>query len=194
MWIQEGIATYATALFYREVAGESGYDSIMHNFRMKIKNIKPLVQGEEINTVDTYSGDIYVKGAFFMHTLRYILGDSIFFPTLKELARDEKYTYNNFITTDDVEKLFSRKYGKDLKPMFDFFLRTTNRLEINIMQTSPDEYWIQSINSPMNLPIDILSDAGKKQIILDNKGLKIKSKTLPIIDSNGYYFKKVVLL
>jgi hypothetical protein len=122
------------------------------------------------------------------------LGDSIFFPTLKELATDEKYTYNNFITTDDVEKLFSRKYGKDLKPMFDFFLRTTNRLEINITQTSTDEYWIQSINSPMNLPIDILSDAGKKQIILDNKGLKIKSKTLPIIDSNGYYFKKVVLL
>jgi hypothetical protein len=62
------------------------------------------------------------------------------------------------------------------------------------MQTSTDEYWIQSVNSPMNLPIDILSDAGKKQIILDNKGLKIKSKTLPIIDSNGYYFKKVVLL
>jgi aminopeptidase N len=194
MWIQEGIATYATALFYREVAGESGYDSIMNKFRMSIKNKKPLVQGEEINTVNTYSGDIYVKGAFFMHTLRYILGDNIFFPTLKELATDEKYTYNNFVTTEDVEKLFSRKYGKDLKPMFDFFLRTTNRLEINITQTSTDEYWIQSINSPMNLPIDILSDTGKKQIILDNKGLKIKSKTMPIIDSNGYYFKKVVLL
>ncbi|WP_395627771.1 M1 family metallopeptidase [Daejeonella sp.] len=194
MWIQEGIATYATALFYREVAGESGYDSIMNKFRMSIKNKKPLVQGEEINTVNTYSGDIYVKGAFFMHTLRYILGDSIFFPTLKELATNEKYTYDNFVTTDDVEKLFSKKSGKDLKPMFDFFLRTTNRLEINITQTSTDEYWIQSINSPMNLPIDILSDTGKKQIILDNKGLKIKSKTMPIIDSNGYYFKKVVLL
>jgi aminopeptidase N len=194
MWIQEGIATYATALFYREAAGESGYDSIMLNFKTKIKNLKPIVQGDELTTVEIYSGDIYTKGAFFMHTLRYVLGDNLFFPTLKQLATDEKYTYDNFVVTDDVEKLFSSKSGKDLKPLFDFFLRTTNKLEINMTQVSPNEYLVQSLNSPINLPVDILTDSGTKQIMLNNKNVRIKSKTLPVIDARGFYFKKVIML
>ena len=69
-----------------------------------------------MNSGDAYIGDIYTKGAFFMHTLRYVLGDELFFPTLKKLATDPQYTYSNFITTDDVEQLFSKAAGKNLKP------------------------------------------------------------------------------
>ena len=28
------------------------------------------------------------KGSFFMHSLRYVIGDELFFPTLKKLATD----------------------------------------------------------------------------------------------------------
>lgn len=73
-----------------------------------IRNEKPVVQGEEMNSGDAYIGDIYTKGAFFMHTLRYVMGDELFFPTLKKLATDPKYTYNNFVVTEDVEQLFSK--------------------------------------------------------------------------------------
>jgi hypothetical protein len=51
-----------------------------------------------------------------MHSLSYLLGESVFFPILKKLATDEKYTYNHFVTTDDVEQLFSKESGKNLKP------------------------------------------------------------------------------
>ena len=50
-----------------------------------------------------------------MHSLRYLIGDEIFFPTLKKLATDPKYTYDNTVTTDDVEKLFSSAASKNLK-------------------------------------------------------------------------------
>lgn len=193
MWIQEGITTYSEALAFREMAGEKGYDSMVLAFRMNIKNLKPLVQGEEVNSGDTYTGDIYSKGAFFMHTLRYVLGDSIFFPTLKRLATDPKYTYHNFVTTDDVEQLFSKSSGKNLKPLFDFYLKTTDRVEIHLIQSKNDEYKIFSSNTPLPLPLEITTDAGSIKIVLDKNPVSLKSKSLPVIDAKGNYLKKVII-
>ena len=193
MWIQEGITTYSEALAFREMAGEPGYDSMVTAFRMNIKSVKPLVQGKEVNSGDTYTGDVYTKGAFFMHTLRYVLGDSIFFPTLKQLATDPKFTYNNFVTTDDVEELFTKSSGQNLKPLFDFYLKTTDRIEINVTQTRSDEYKINSSNSPIPLPLEITTDEGSVKVMLDKTPVTIKSKTLPVIDPKGNYFKKVIV-
>ncbi len=191
MWIQEGIDTYSEALFCREANGERGYDSMMVMIKKNIRNEKPIVQGEEMNSGNAYIGDIYSKGAFFMHTLRYVLGDALFFPALKKLATDPQYTYNNFVITDDVEKLFSKVAGKNLKPLFDFYLRTTKKLEIIIVQTGYHEYGIKATNLPMPLPIDVLTETGVKQIMLEDKWIKIVSNFAPVVDGNGYYLKMV---
>ncbi len=192
MWIQEGIATYAEALFCREASGERGYDSMMVVLKTRIKNKRPVVQGDELDIRNAYYGsDMYTKGAFFMHTLRYVLGDALFFPTLKKLATDPKYTYDNFVTTDDVEKLFSSESGKDLKPLFDFYLRTTKNLEIVIKQTGFHEYSVRSTNLPMPLDIEILTNTGIQKITLSDKGEKIISNYTPVVDPNGYYLKTV---
>jgi len=190
-WIQEGITTYSEALFCREAAGESGYDSMMVKIKNGIKNAKPLVQGDEVNSSDSYTGDIYTKGAFFMHTLRYILGDTVFFKTLRELATDPQFTYSNFVTTDDVEQLFSKQSTLNLKPLFDFYLRTTDKLEIKIRQTAFQKYTMSVPNLPMNLPIDILTDTGMQHILLKEKDYVINSQTMPVIDAKGFYLKTV---
>ena len=191
MWIQEGITTYAEALFSREAAGERGYDSTMVKMKNAIRNEKPIVQGEVMNSMDAYYGDIYPKGAFFMHTLRYVIGDEVFFPTLKKLATAPEYTYDNFVTTDDVEQLFSKSSGKNLKPLFDFYLRTTKYLEIAVKQTGFNEYAVMSKNVPMPLPIDILTSQGTNRIIITDRWVKMKSSFSPVIDPNGYFLKVV---
>jgi len=193
MWIQEGITTYAEALFCREANGERGYDSMIVMFKRSIKNQKPLVQGEGINSAQSYTGDIYTKGAFFMHTLRYVLGDTLFFSTLKKLATDPQYTYSNFVTTDDVEQLFSKASGKNLKPLFDFYLRTTKKLDITIRQIGYHEYAIQSANLPMPLAIDVVTDTGTKRITLTAEPIKVSSLFLPVVDAGGYYLKTVTI-
>ncbi|WP_460551515.1 M1 family metallopeptidase [Ferruginibacter profundus] len=192
MWIQEGINTYAEALFFREVAGERAYDSVINRFKLSIANKKPIVQGDAVNTADTYTGDIYTKGAFFMHTLRHVIGDEIFFPTLKKLATDTNYTYHHFVTTDDVEQLFSKESKKELKPLFDFYLRTTEKLDIAISSTGYNEYMVQFKNLPMELPIDILTDAGAQHMLVKEKKIKIKSTFPPVIDAAGFYLKRIV--
>lgn len=193
MWIQEGIATYAEALFFREVGGETAYNSKVLSFKLDIENKKPVVQGDAVNSGDAYTNDVYVKGAYFMHTLRCILGDSVFFPALKKLATDPKYTYDNFVTTDDVEQLFSSQSGLTLKPLFDFYLKTTNKLEIIIWQSGADEYRLFSLNTPMPLPLEVITDIGITKIVLQKKPSIIISKTLPVIDAKGYYLKKITI-
>lgn len=193
MWIQEGITTYSEALCFRELGGERAYDSLISLFKKGIQNKKPLVQGEGINSADTYTGDIYVKGAFFMHTLRHVLGDSLFFPTLKKLATDSNYTYNNFVNTDDVSRLFSNASGKNLKPLFDFYLRTINKLEIEVRSAGFNEYMVHFKNLPMELPVDIFTDAGTRRLIVNEKPFKVSSSIPPVIDAAGFYLKRVVM-
>lgn len=193
MWIQEGIATYAEALCHYEMGGDDAYRSIISAHRRNIKNRKPMVQGDEVTEAVTYSGgDIYVKGSFFMHSLRYVLGDNTFFSALHTLATDPAYTYDHFVTSADVEQLFSSKSGQDLKPLFHFYLRTTDVLDIVVKETAYQKYTIKINNFFMPLPIDITTDSGTRKIMMEKEGVSISSKTPPIVDADGYYLKKVL--
>jgi aminopeptidase N len=195
MWIQEGIATYAEALCYRELGGEEAYNALIAEHRRSIRNKKAMVLGDEVTEEETYSGgDIYTKGSFFMHTIRFVIGDSIFFPTLKMLATDPKYTYHNFVTSSDVEKLFSTQSKKDLRPLFDLYLRTTDVIDISVKETAYQTYFIKINNFFMPLPMDITSDRGTKRMNIPKEGITIKSSSPPIIDAMGHYMKKVMIL
>jgi aminopeptidase N len=193
MWIQEGIDSFAETLCFRELTGERGYDSMMTFFRTRVRNEKPIVQGEELDEASVYSSDIYFKGAVFMGTLRYVIGDETFFPILKKFVSDPKYTYDNFVTTDDVEKVFSEESKKNLKPLFDFYLRTTERLEFVIKQTSEKTWVVKAKNIPMTLPVEILGSGGTSKMDFTDQLVKIESTTLPVVDPGNRYFKRVII-
>jgi aminopeptidase N len=194
MWIQEGICSFGDALFTLEMEGEESYLKRMRQTARATQNLKPIVQGDAIDSDDAYQPDIYGKGAFFMHTLRYVLGDSIFFPTLKKLATDRAYTYDNTVTTDDVEKLFSSASAKNMKPLFDFYLRTINKLEIGVKQVSETNYAVKLLNFEGELPIDVSIDNELKRMNVNGSGINVQSlKGYPDIDPNGYYLKVVKL-
>jgi len=193
MWIQEGICVFGDAMATRELAGEDAYLKRMQQTARFIKNSIPIVQGDEVDSDQTYQGDIYDKGAFFMHTLRYVMGDEIFFPTLKKLATDSMYTYDNTVVTDDVEKLFSRAYGKSLKPLFQLYLYTNDKVEIHVKQTDDEKYLVKLLNIDMELPIDIVTASGKQKLLVNKKGITVTSKTPIQVDPDVFYFKKLII-
>lgn len=194
MWIQEGICSFGDAMFTRDMEGEESYLRRMRQTGRNTQNLKPIVQGTVADSDEAYHSDIYGKGAFFMHTLRYVIGDSIFFPTLKKLATDPAYTYDNTVTTDDVEKLFSAAAGTDLKPLFDFYLRTVNKLEIDVAQISETEYELSFLNYEGTLPVDVEVGGKITRRVLGNTPLKVESPDgAPVIDPKGYYLKVVIL-
>jgi aminopeptidase N len=194
MWIQEGIATYAEALAMLELGGEVAYNAIIDGHRRGVKNRKAMVLGDEVTEEEVYSGgDIYGKGSFFMHSLRYLIGDEVFFPTLKSLATNPKYTYDNFVTTDDVEKLFSTSSGKNLKPFFDFYLRTTDVLDVNVKEIGFQKYQVKINNFFMPLPFDIIANDKINKVIIPAEGIIINSAYSPQVDPKGFYLKKITI-
>ena len=194
MWIQEGIATYAEALAMLEIGGEKAYNTMIDGHRRGVRNRKAMVLGEEVTEEEVYSGgDIYVKGSFFMHSLRYLIGDEIFFPTIKKLATDPKFTYDNVVTSDDVERLFSSAAGKNLKPFFDFYLRTTDVLDIDVKEIGFQKYRIKLNNFFMPLPFDIISNSKSEKVIIPAEGITVTSDFAPQVDPKGNYLKKITI-
>jgi aminopeptidase N len=194
MWIQEGIATYAEALIHFELGGQAAYDEIIGKHRRSIKYKKPMVGGDEVSENDTYTdNDVYTKGSFFMHSLRYVIGDSIFLPTLKKLATDPAYTYDNFVTTTDVEQLFSKASNQPLKPFFDFYTRTTNVLDISVKEIGAQKYNIKINNFFMALPMEITTSKGTSRMVINKDGIVVESNIPPQVDAKANYLKKITI-
>jgi aminopeptidase N len=191
-WIHEGICSFGDALYTREFAGEEAYNKIFQKSILNIANELPVVQHPDMDEESAYINDIYVKGAFFMHTLRYVTSDSLFFPALKKFVTSPQYTYSNLVNTNDVEQFFSKETGRDLKPLFNLYLRTTNKLDIHIKALRGDKYLVQLQNIDMSLPLDITTDGTTKRYTVDKKGITVSSKTLPVIDPEVFYIKKVI--
>jgi aminopeptidase N len=192
-WIQEGIDSYGDALYTREMAGERAYIDRFKQSAFGIANQKPVVQGKDLDEVTAYIGDIYSKGAFFMHTLRYVIGDEIFFPALKQLSTNIKYTYDNLITTDEVEQLFSTAAVTNLKPLFDLYLRTTQKLEVHVTALRQNKYRISVDNIDIPLPMDIVTEKGIQKMTLSKKPITVSSDIFPQVDPDMYYLKKIII-
>ncbi|MFV2073267.1 MAG: M1 family metallopeptidase [Thermoanaerobaculales bacterium] len=111
-WIHEGFATYAEAVYVDDTLGERRYLDYMQRLRGRIRNRKPVIQGEDLTSAEAYSGDIYFKGAWVLHTLRWLLGDEQFFEVVWRFANDPEYAYG-LVSTGDLIALVREINGQD---------------------------------------------------------------------------------
>jgi aminopeptidase N len=193
MWIHEGICVFGDAMYVREKDGEEAYLARMRTTARATRNEKPVVQGDVVDSKATYHPDIYGKGAFFMHTVRFVMGDSLFFPALMQLATSPAYTSAPSVTTRDVQELFSKAYGKDMGPLFKLFLFTTDKLQIRIRQMDEETYELKIPNAGMPLPLELRTDKGLIKVMIPETGFQFKSKQFPEVDPRGYYLKTVTM-
>ncbi|MCG6947381.1 MAG: M1 family metallopeptidase [Acidobacteria bacterium] len=112
-WIQEGFATYAEAIFVLDTLGEKRYLDYMARIRQRIENDQPIVRGKDLTSSEAYTGDIYFKGAWVLHTMRWLLGDEDFFEIIWRFANDPEYAYG-LVTTGDLVDLTAEVSGRDM--------------------------------------------------------------------------------
>jgi hypothetical protein len=68
-----------------------------------------------------------------------------------------------------------------------------DKLEISVApQRGDNKYLIKLNNMSMALPVDITTDAGTQRMVVDSKGISITSKTMPVVDADGWYLKRVI--
>ncbi len=120
LWLNEGFATYSVGLYYEKKYGTSAY---MNNLLQQMANAKnatgTLYLEDTTNVGNMFNGSrVYAKGASVLHMLRHVLGDSVFFNSLKSYATDSRFRFSN-ATTEDFKEVCEAVSGLSLDYFFD---------------------------------------------------------------------------
>jgi aminopeptidase N len=142
VWLQEGITTYGESVYLERQYGQSIALRHLLMYRMMIKNKHPLVGPVGLRYFDFKDGDVYVKGAWVLHTLRYQLqNDSLFFNILRTF-----YQENSLKVTDSKQlvKTVNRLSGENYDWFFEQYLyrNTVPLLEYQIENNTLYYRWI----------------------------------------------------
>lgn len=138
-WIHEGFATYAECLYVEKTKGKKAYDDYMRTYKWTIINRRPVVGVYGLRYFNYKDGDIYVKGAWILHTLRQTINnDPVFFDIIKTFAT--RYMYEN-VTSDDFLEVVNEKTRKDYKWFFDQYLHNRFVPEIEYCEQGGQVYY-----------------------------------------------------
>jgi aminopeptidase N len=169
-WLHEGFGTYMQPLYAEHLEGKKAYNDMMDLLRSRIseENPMPVAPRESMSTVEitqgSRGGNVYYKGAWFLHTLRYVMGDDNFFTLLRRFAYPsdglESVTTGEqvrFATTDDFLHLSEEISGMDLNWLFEVYLR---RAELPVLRASRRSglvviEWRTPDNLPFPMPIEV---------------------------------------
>lgn len=101
IWLNEGFASYAEAL-YAESVLKSNYLASMNTFFSYARTAKGSIYAQDIsntNSIFDYNRS-YAKGASVLHMLRGVVGDSTFFRILRTYAATPSLAYQTAVTED----------------------------------------------------------------------------------------------
>ncbi len=137
IWIHEGFATYAEALFSEKLSGKKLYEKhIAHDIK-SIKNTIPLYKKCDVlynSWTNSADQDIYKKGSLLVHSLRMVVNnDSLFFNSLHTIQKDFK---QQNVSTKEIINKFNKLLENDYSELFDWYL---NRTEPPILQVVIDK-------------------------------------------------------
>ena len=110
IWLNEGFASYCEALYAEHVGGPGALQSMM------MSKFHSRFSGKLYNPEDLFSQTVYDKGAWVLHMLRWEIGDTAFFKSMRNYFKT--YKYKN-ASIDDFKKICENVSGKDL----DYFFR-----------------------------------------------------------------------
>lgn len=120
MWLNEGWASYNENTFVEAMYGPQAYydythenhEYVVHNAHVNDEAYLP-VSG--VPSEQTYGTTVYKKGADVIHTLRWYMGDSLFFNCVKGYLDAYKFQH---VGTSDLRDYLSQCSGIDLNDYF----------------------------------------------------------------------------
>jgi aminopeptidase N len=115
-WLNEGFASYSEALISEHLNGFGSYKTYMTSFEWYSGGSVYLPQ--DTDAFNIFQGIIYKKGAYVLHMLRGVLGDSLFFNSMKTYATSIPFKYRH-ATTDDFKQVCETVSGQNLQYFFD---------------------------------------------------------------------------
>ncbi|HET8552489.1 MAG TPA: M1 family metallopeptidase [Gammaproteobacteria bacterium] len=193
-WLHEGFAAYSEAIYVNDTLGVTKYLEYMHRDCSHVKNKKPIVQGKNLTGDQAYIGDIYTKGACVLHTLRWMLGDKLFFKALYQFQNDPRFAYK-LVSTKDFTDLVNHMAGKDLDWFWQRYLYKAAEPEYTLTRKAGDQtdtITLRWRHPDFKLPLPVAVDGKTRRIAMPNGGA---SFTVPhgakvVVDPKGWVLAK----
>jgi tetratricopeptide (TPR) repeat protein len=125
-FLDEGLATYSSAMYLESVAGENAFEDTMRETQIGAlthEEVAPIAQAGRLHEfTPEYQSIVYQKGAMVFHMLRWVVGDEAFFKILQTLTRD--YAWKS-ISTDEFESLAEKTSAQELTYFFAQWVHST---------------------------------------------------------------------
>ncbi len=175
MWLHEGFGAFMQPEYAREVMGDAAFYSSMYRSYLGINACNPIAPREEFSADQLYfddpegngpAGDIYTKGTWLLHSLRYLIGEDAFWRATRRLVYDTVYPGElqppiqaRLRSTDDFVNIASEEAGQDLAWFFEVYARRGPLPVLGVSETDAGLIleWqnIGDLEFPMPIPVRV---------------------------------------
>jgi len=162
MWVHESFTNYSECLYTEFYFGKKAGAEYVRGCRRQIENRSPIVGTYGVNKEG--SGDMYYKGGNMLHTIRQIVDDDEKWRSiLRGLNRD---FYHQTVDGSQVESYISQHAGRDLKKVFDQYLRDVRIpvLEYRFAKNKVEYRWANCLTG-FDMPVKAELGSGKFEFI-----------------------------
>ena len=209
IWLNEGFASYAEALYFEHTQGWEYYHTYMG--WMDWKYPYPIYVDDTTSVGRIFHWTVYDKGAWILHMLRHVVGDSAFFDILLAYSNDPRFAYGN-ATTAGFQDVCETVSGMDLDWFFQPWIYEAGRPEYRVEWYAGDSAGTPVLNLlieqtqvpdralfPMPIDITIGTGQGDTTVTVFNDSASqvfiiplAASPTGIVIDKDGWILKRVV--
>ena len=169
-WIHEGFGTYMQPLYAEHLHGKEQYRYFMKRIYERIENNMPIAPEESRTTREMFEGrDIYMKGAWVLHTLRKLIGDDDFFHSLRKMTYPDGFpgdtggqetrkrvsVPSRYTDTDEFIAIAEETAGRDLGWFFDAYLRYSALPELQLQTHENGLILTWSVPSGRDFPMPV---------------------------------------
>jgi aminopeptidase N len=129
-WLHEGFGAYMQPAYSLHRFGTAAYHHTMYEMYLRLENCTPVVPSGDPTSQEAFTPDIYTKGAWTLHTLRWHIGEEAFWRATRRLLYDTDEPWDLpfpirplYRSTEDFVRIASEEAGRDLAWLFDVYLR-----------------------------------------------------------------------
>lgn len=194
LWLHEGLGTYMQPLYLDWKDGRMAYNAKMSDLRKRIVSKVPVAPAVEVQSTlyddreKGWGGDIYYKGAWIAHTLRYLVGDEAFFRSLTRLvygrATPKPGNFGHQVaSTDDFQRIVEEEYGSELDWFFNTYLREAELPKLSVTRSGSrlSLVWETVSEDTFAMPVEIRIEGDVQTVAMPEGHATV---TLPFVDAH----------
>ncbi len=195
-WIHEGFASYAQALYVEHLHGKEGYREEMLSMRGGITNARAVAPREPRTATQMYTNsDIYPKGAWIVHMLRFLMGDEVFFQALRrmaypdpELEKAKDGSACRFATTEEIHDIAEKVSGQELDWFFEVYVRQSAlpRLVTEKKGRELRLRWEVPNDLPFPMPVELEIGGERVRVDVPEGGAMVERQGEIIVDPDRW--------